>query len=144
MANVLKHYNHTTKLFLGQQVDLSNVKVMLLNDDMAALFDPADTDISDVDAAEVFGNGWAEGGEVLADLAAITVMTNDALLTATNISKTPTDGDIGPAPSAVFYDATSGKLLSFNDFGETKQAGVGTLFKMNFPNGIIPMSYTPA
>ena len=154
MANTTTYYNHTAKLFLNQEVAINNIKAMLLDNNKAALFDATDTTVNAVAGAlagspleranEVYGFGWTQGGELLANVAVTVVATNDALLDADDISITPTGGDIGPTYAALIYDATSSKPLAFNDFGEVKQAGVGTLFLLNFPNGVISMTYTPS
>lgn len=151
MANTTTYYNHTAKLILNQEITKTTLKAMLLNANKAALFVASHTTVDQVAGAlagsplaranEVYGFGWTQGGELLANVAVTTVTTNDALLDADDISKTPTGGDIGPTYAALIYDSTSMKPLAFNDFGEVKQAGVGTLFLLNFPNGIIPMTY---
>jgi hypothetical protein len=154
MANTTTYYNHTAQLILNQSVDINNLKAMLLDNNKAALFNATHTTVNQVAgsltgsplerANEVYGYGWDQGGELLAGVTVTTVNTNDALLDATDISVTPSGGDIGPTYAALIYDATNSKPLAFNDFGEVKLAGVGTLFLLNFPNGVIPMTYTPA
>lgn len=154
MANTTTYYNHTAKLLLAQQVDLDNMKAMLLDGNKAALFDATDTTVDAVAGAlsgspleranEVYGYGWVQGGELLANVTVSVVNTNDALLDADDISVTPTGGDVGPAYAALILDATNDYPLAFNDFGEVKQAGIGTLFLLNFPNGVFPMTYTPS
>ena len=154
MANTTTYYNHTARLILAQLVDTANLKAMLLDAAKATLFDATHTTVNQVAgsltgsplerANEVYGYGWTQGGEALAGVAVTTVATNDALLDANDISVTPTGGDIGPTYAALIYDATNNYPLAFNDFGEVKLAGVGTLFLLNFPNGVIPMTYTPS
>lgn len=154
MANTTTYYNHTARLFLAQLVDIANLKAMLLDADKATLFNATHTTVNQVAGAltgsplerahEVYGFGWTQGGEALVNVTVTTVATNDALLDADDISVTPTGGDIGPTYSALILDATNDYPLAFNDFGEVKTAGVGTLFLLNFPNGVIPMSYTPS
>lgn len=154
MANTTTYYNHTAAKFLAQLVDITNLKAMLLTADKATLFNATDTTVDAVAGAlagsppqranEVYGFGWAQGGELLDNVVVNTVTTNDALLDADDISVTPTGGDIGPTYAALIYDATNMWPLAFNDFGEVKQAGIGTLFLLNFPNGVIPMTYTPS
>ncbi len=154
MANTTTYYNHTAKLILEQSVNLANLKAMLLDANKAALFDATDITVDAVAGAltgspleranEFYGYGWDQGGEAIANVVVTVVTTNDALLDADDISVVPVGGDIGPVYAALIYDATSMKPLAFNDFGEVKQAGVGTLFLLNFPNGIIPMTYTPS
>ncbi|MBI1201502.1 MAG: hypothetical protein GC182_03220 [Rhodopseudomonas sp.] len=228
MPNTMTHFNHTVKRYHNQEINLANLRAMLLTGDKAAMFDAAHTTIdqtmggtksvvtytvgapgkvnwaahglvndtpvlmtttgalltgltagnwyyivnagtndfelsataggasidfsgtqSGVHTAfangdnQFFGNGWTLGGELLTSVAAAIVTTNDSLLGCDNISKTPTGGDIGPSYSGVIYDTKTGYVLHFNDFGEVKNAGIGTLFKWNFPNGIMPMNYTP-
>lgn len=128
MAVTIHIYNHTAKLFANGEVSLSDLKVMLLDSD--ASFDATDTDISDVSTDEVDGGGWTTGGEALAGAAVTTVTTNDAKLDANDIEVTATGSAIGPADSAVIYDSDSGNLLFFIAFGESKQADIGTPFKI--------------
>jgi len=130
----LQHYNHTAKLYAGGEVDLGNVKVMLLNDD--AVFNAADDTLEEVAGAlnvnEVAGNGWTIGGELLSTTA-LTVDTNAAVVDADDISVEATGGDIGPAYKALIYDATSGKPLSFDTFASPRTANEGTPFIVFIP-----------
>ena len=142
MAVTITLYNHTAKLFANSEVTLSTLKLILLNDDAAALFDATDTDMSGLTGAEVSGNGWAAGGELLASVAVTTVTSNDAKLDAADISKTATGGAIGPAEAAVLWDDTGDQPLAFIDFGAAKTADLGTPFNVNWnASGIITWSY---
>lgn len=138
MAVTVSRYNHTVKKVLNAEINYSDLAFMLLDDDAAALFDATHTGIASVDTAEVFGNGWTEGGEDLANAAVTVTTTNDAKLDADDISVTATGGPIGPAYSGVIYEKTSGDLLWFYDFGQVEEAGETTDFKVNLhANGIL-------
>lgn len=154
MANTSYYYNHTAKLLLNQDVDLNNLKAMLLDGAYAALYDATDTTVDAVVGAlsgsplerahEVYGYGWTQGGEALANYTVTIVNTDDALLDADDISASvSSSGDLGPSYAALIYDATNDYPLVFNDFGEAKTAGAGTLMLLNFPNGVISVTYTP-
>lgn len=140
MAVTLSRYNHTTDLFLGQEIDLTGLKVMLLND--APTFDATHTTMAEVEgspSAEVSGNGWDAGGEALAGAAVTVVSTSGAMLDATDLEVTATGGDIGPADRACIYDANhSPPVPLWNiDFGADETAGVGTPFRIVWnANGI--------
>ena len=97
-------YNHTRKLFANDEVNLADLKVMLVN---AHTFDAADTNISAISADEVSGGGWDTGGEPLAGAAVTVVNTNESMLDATDISVAATAANIGPATGAVIYQDTS-------------------------------------
>lgn len=148
MAITVSLYNHTAKLFANAEVDIDNLKFMLLDD--GAAFDATDTSIDDVAGAdtppranEVSGSGWDAGGELL-DNAAVTVTnTNDAKLDADDIEVTATGGPIGPAEYAVVYDATSGNVLAFYDLDGAKEAGETTPFKVVWnANGVLTWTVT--
>lgn len=135
MAVTITPYNHSVKLFANGEVSLADLKFMLLDDNAAALFDATDTDMTGLTGAEVDGNGWTSGGEVLAGAAVTTVTTNDAKLDADDISVTATGGPIGPAESGVIFDSDSNKPLAFVDFGQAEEAGETTDFKVVWPTG---------
>lgn len=133
MAVTISRYNHTIKLLLNQEVDLANLKAMLL--DSNAVFTATDVDTTDVltgAATEVSGNGWDAGGEVIGSVAVTTVDTNDAMIDAADLSITATGADIGPASAALIYDATNDLALWYVDFGGSETAGVGTDFKITW------------
>lgn len=133
-------YNHLAKLLLNQEVDLGNVKAMLL--DGNAAFDATHTDIDQVSnsgAWEVYGNGWAQGGPALTNVSTSIVSTDDAVLTADDVSVTATGGPIGPADAVVFYDASSGKPLAFYAFGGSETAGETTPFKLRILSGLFAL-----
>lgn len=134
MAVTISRYNHSAKLMLNKEIVYTTLKVMLLN--ASATFTATHTTLSQVNntgAYQVSGNGWTAGGETLASAAITIVDTNDAMLDATDISKTASGGSIGPASAAVIYDDThaSDAPLWYVDFGGAKEAGVGTDFKVN-------------
>lgn len=135
MAVTISRYNHTAKLLLNKEIVYTTLKCMLLN--ATASFTATHTTLAQVTntgAYEVSGNGWAVGGELLGSVAVTIVDTNDAMLDAADISKTASGGSIGPAPFAVVYDDThaSDAPLWFINFDGSKEAGVGTDFKVNW------------
>lgn len=93
---------------------------------------------------EVSGNGWTPGGEALTGVAVTTVTTNDALIDADNVVVTASGGQIGFAYGHVFYDSLTGRVIKHTDYGEAWRAGDGTDFKINIPNGLYNLNYTPA
>lgn len=142
MAITHTGFNQTCSLVLGQSVDLSNLKVMLLN--ASASFDATDTTIDDVAGAagphranEVYGNGWTEGGELLASVAVSIANTDEAVLTADDINKIASGGDIGPTPYAVVYDATSDAVLGWIDWDGARTAESGTNLLIPFASGVV-------
>lgn len=154
MANLSYYYNHTAKLLLAQEVDLANLKAMLLGGPYASLYTASHTTVDQVAGAlsgsplerlhEVYGFGWTQGGQALANHTITIVNTDDALYDADDISVSVSSaGDLGPSYAALIYDATNNYPLVFNDFGEAKTAGASTLMLLNFPNGVISLTYTP-
>ena len=143
MAVSLNRYNHTAKRLLNKEVDLANIKLMLL--DNTASFTGAHTSVDQVAGAasphrakEVYGNGWAEGGEQFANLAVTIVNTDDAKIDADDISKTATSGPIGPAYKGLILDGTNLFPLWFVSFGQLEEAGENTDFKYILPaNGLM-------
>jgi len=93
---------------------------------------------------EVSGNGWAPGGEALSSVSVSTITTNDALIDADDVSVTASGGQIGYAFGHVYYDCLTGRVLKHTDYGESWRAGDGTPFKINIPNGLYNLNYTPA
>lgn len=141
MAVTATPYNHTNRLFANGDVDLTSLKVMLVN---GHTFDPTDTDLTGIEADEVHGNGWDEGGEPVTGAAITTVNTDDAKLDGDDISVEATGGAIGPADGAVLVDADNGFPLVYIDFGATKTADEGADFKVTWnAAGIYTWVYTP-
>jgi len=145
MAVTITFYNHTRKLFANGEVNLANLKLMLLDLGLtspAAVFDATDTTIDALSANEVDGGGWTTGGEALASAAVTVVNTNEAKLDAADISVTATGVAIGPATHGVIYDDDQSSpavknLLFFVDFDGAKTADVGADFDVTFDaNGI--------
>ena len=129
---------------LAQQVDLDNLKVMLLNN--SASFDATDTTLVEVagaaNANEVSGNGWTAGGELFANVAVTTTTTDDATLAGDDIRVRATGGNIGPAYNFVVYDDSDADdaPLFFVQFSEAVYAGEGTDFLV--PGAILRLIYT--
>lgn len=129
-------YNHTAKLFANGDVDIANLKVMLVGSGYT--FDATETAMTNATAQEVSGNGWAAGGPALANEAVTITTTNDAKLDADDVSVTASGGSIGPARGLVVYDSTNGYPLKHYDFGSDQTAGDGTPFNVTWnANGII-------
>lgn len=128
MAVTISLYNHTRKKFANGEVNMADLKVMLLNN--SGVFSAAHTNISSLSANEVSGNGWAAGGEALANAAVTIANTSEGKFDADDITKNATGGPIGPAYAAVIYEVSSGDVLAHIDFGQAQQAGVGTDFKI--------------
>ncbi|UUP19496.1 hypothetical protein [Nitratireductor thuwali] len=137
MAFTTTLFNHTTRLFMGQLVNLPNLKVMLL--DSTAAFDPTNTTLEQVagvgNAKEVSGSGWTAGGEPLANVVAATVGSDDGALNADEVRVRATAGDIGPAYALVIFDDLDANKapLIYTDFGGALTAADGVDF-------LIPLS----
>lgn len=141
MAVTVNLYNHTAKKFANKEVTFTTLKLMLLNN--SATFNAAHTNISSVSTNQVSGNGWAAGGPTLQTVTVSVVTTNDAALDADDVSVTATGGNIGPAYKAALYDSTTGDILLWIDFGEAKEAGVGTPLLIQWhPSGIFGWNVT--
>ena len=138
MAITVTRFDHTLMLVGNQGIDYTNLKVMLTNGYTLAT---SETTMTNVSAAEVSGNGWSVGGELIANAAWAQVNTNDSRLDGDDISVTASGGSIGPADAHVVYDATNNLPLIHVDFGESKQAGDTTQFKVSFATtGIIQLT----
>lgn len=140
MAVTITPYNHTAAKLQTLDIDANaaNFKVELLND--SASFTGSHTAKSSVDnsgAYEVYGNGWAQGGEALASVTVTTVNTNASMFDAADLSITATGGAIGPAYKALLYvdeggAGTTKTPLFFIAFGESKTASEGNTFNINW------------
>lgn len=138
----MNFYNQTRKLFSNGEVDISNLKVILLG--AGYTFAAAETDMTNINAEEVSGNGWTAGGEVIANAAVTIKNTNESKLDGDDISVTATGGDIGPATQMVVYDATANAPLFHYSFGSSQTAGDGTPFNVNWnANGIATWNAAP-
>jgi hypothetical protein len=122
-------YNHTAKLFSNGDVNIANLKVMLVN---AYAFVATETVLTAVNAAEVSGFGWAVGGEVITGAAVTITTTNDSTLDGDNISVTATGGDIGPADALVVVDGTNLTPLFHFGFISPQTAPDTTPFNVNW------------
>ena len=138
-----RQFNHTSRLFLSQQVDINNLVVMLL--DNTAVFDATDTTLVDVagvaNAKEVSGNGWTAGGELFENVVVTTTTTDDATLEGDEIRVRALGGNIGPASAMVVYDGTAvnDPPLFYVEFSEPVYAGEGTDFLV--PGTIFNLTY---
>lgn len=135
MAVTFKFYNHTAKLFANQEIDVSNLKVMLRN---GVTFDATDTVVADLGGTEEFGNGWTEGGEPLTN-PAITIDGNDAVLDADNLEVTASGGQISATDGFLIHDDGVTQLVLVEiDFGETKTSDDGIPYQITWNSqGII-------
>jgi hypothetical protein len=123
MAVTMSLYDHTVFLLTSKAVTFTTIKVKLL--DNTAAFTQGNTTVAAVDGSVT------------------QVTTNDAQLSADNVTQTATGGSIGPAYAALVYDSTSNKPLVYIDFGQAQSAGATTDFKIvwDATNGIIKFSY---
>jgi len=109
MPTTIQPYNHTlTRFNTGLNLQANTYKMMLLNND--AVFDATDTTLVEVagvdNANEIFGNGWTEGGETLANVVAAVYDTNGFKFDADNLSVELTD-ELGPIYKFVVYNDTA-------------------------------------
>lgn len=142
MAVTISLYDHTVLRFAnGANAAADAYKVELLND--SATFTAAHTQKTQVDNAgayEVYGNGWTQGGETLANVAISGADTNDAKFDADDVAVTASGGAIGPAYKALLYNATDANSppVAFIDFGAAKTADATTDFKVTWnASGIV-------
>jgi roadblock/LC7 domain-containing protein len=135
MAVTISRYNHTTTMLVNKDVEYSTLKAMLLSG--AATFTAANTTLAQVTnsgANEVSGNGWAVGGQTLANVTVSVVDTNGAMIDADDIDVEAVAGAIGPATALVIYDDSDANKapLWYVDFDGSQTAGEGTPFKITF------------
>lgn len=149
----VSRYNHTAKLFANREVSLQqsppNLYVMLLTaGSPAPVFDATHTTVDEVAGAlegsplerafEVYGFGWAQGGQPLENVVVSVDNTNEAQLDADPISITINGGSLGPTAYALIYDADGMQPLIWVDFEEEHTAGQGTQFRfVPNANGIV-------
>lgn len=142
MAVTVSQYYHTNKLLLNKEVTFTTLKVMLL--DNTASFVGTHTTVDSVAgvltpprAKELYGNGWTQGGELIAGVAVTQTtlggdsINNDATLTGTDLVKTASGGPLPPTAAyyELIYDSTSMKPLWLVSYGQAQQAGDTTDFK---------------
>lgn len=123
-------YNHTRKLFASNEVDLSTLRVMLLN---GHTFEADDVNVKGLTEDEVSGNGWEVGGESVGSAAVTITDTNGAKLDGNDVSVIATGGSIGPADGgAIVADDFSDipRPLFYLDFGGAKIASIDTPFQI--------------
>ena len=129
-------FNHTRKLFANGEIDIANLRVMLLKNYSVDL---SDDNISQLDRNEVMGNGWSEGGELIQNTIIEIENTNQSVLRGADISVTADGGDIGPANGAVIYQDSEGfeYPLFYMEFGDQKISSEGEPFEIVWSvNGI--------
>lgn len=152
MADTLLKYNHSLKLIANKEIDLTAIKVMLLG--AGAAFDAAHTTLNEVAGAaaphranELYGNGWAEGGELLTGVVLTTVLTSGVMLDANDIRKTATGGPIPPGGTTqravMFDDAHASKqVLFWITLEAPRQAGEFVDFLLKWhANGIVRIAW---
>lgn len=146
MAVSIYLYNDTLRRLLNKEVTYTTLKLMLL--DATAAFSGGHTTLNQVAGSghskEVFGHGWPQGGVTLANVLVSLANTNDAKISADNVSVTASAGAIGPCNSGAIYDDTevNDAPLVYLDFGGPANAGDGTAFRVVWPaGGIIPFDY---
>jgi len=140
MAVTINFFDNTRKQFANGEVRLADLKVMLVNNNTAAVFNKAYNNISQIVANEVSGNNFAVGGQAVGSAAIAVTGTNNAVLTGNNISQTASGGPIGPTLGAVLYQCNASTAHPYLqiDFGGSQSAGDGTAFKINWnASGII-------
>jgi len=137
----MNFYNHSRKLFANGEVQINNLKVVLL--DATYTFSATETALTAINAAQVSGNGWTSGGIVIAN-AAVTAVTANAKLDGDDISISASGGDIGPAAALAVVDATNGTPLFFFEFASGQTAGDGTPFNVTFNASGIATFTAPA
>ena len=138
----MQHFNHTRQLFQSGSVDLTTLKVMLVND---YTFDATETDMTTATASEVSGNGWAVGGPTIANVEVTTVSPGDSKLDGDDISITASGGDIGPADGLVVYDSSANdNPLFYYAFPSSQTAGDGTPFNVTWDAAGISTVSAPA
>lgn len=121
-------YDDMAKRFANKEVDLANLKAMLLS---GYTLDTTHTSVStSIAAAEVAGNGWTVGGEAIANAAVSQVNANDAMLDGDDIVVTATGGDIGPFDAIVIYDATNDTPLAHYQFAADQTVPQDTPIKL--------------
>ena len=135
-------YNHTLDgLWSGEFPATHTFNVMLLDD--TAVFDATDTTISEVSnagALEVFGNGWAEGGEALDNVIIDTANTNGVKFDADDFVEVITAGGLSGYKALVIYDNThtTKKPLAYLQLDTTLVTAEGEGVGVFFPDdGII-------
>jgi len=136
MAVTMSFYNHTRKLFANNEVNLSTLRVMLLDGHTQ---DPTDTAVvADlIDDDEVSGSGWDAGGEAIGSAAVTVTDTNEAKLDGNDVVVEATGGSIGPATGAViiaddFAGTPVARPLLYIDFDGSQTAGEGTDFAIRW------------
>ena len=137
MSVTVSVYNHTAaKLWdLSVAANAGNFYVALLTN--SAVFDAAHTTKSQVDnvgAYEVYGNGWTQGGVALSGVSVSTSL-DVSKLDAAGVSVTASGGSIGPAYNALLYidengAGTTKTPLLFIAFNEAKMASEGNSFNI--------------
>lgn len=138
-------YDHTAYLFMsGANSDADTYKVELLDDN--ATFNAAHTTKDEVDgsgAYEVYGNGWTQGGEALANVV-IEQDGNDSKLDADDLAVDISGGDLGPYKKYVVLNNTDGDIpLAFITMDSAQTVTDGNVAGINWnADGIIRSNVT--
>lgn len=129
MSVTVTPYNHTRRLFAAGDVDIADLKVMLLS---GHTLDPTHTNISAIVADEVHGFGWPEGGAAIPNPTLTTTSTNEATLDGDDVSEDANGGDITADGAVIYHDATGSEYPLFHlDPGGEQSAADG------FPFGVV-------
>ena len=126
-------YDHTRKLFANGEINVEDLRVILLRKHEAHL---GDMSLARIDRDEVSGNGWPFGGAQIKNCSIEISEDDEATLRGEDIRVTAVAGSIGPTDSAVI--AAEEFPLFFITFGEDKIASEGNSFIINWNwNGIM-------
>jgi hypothetical protein len=108
MATTNQLYNHTVNCFnTGANAVTDTYRVMLLNDSATFIATHTQlTQVSNADAYEVSGNGWAAGGFTLTGISIAVADTNGGKFDANDVSQAISGGDLGPYYKYVVYNDT--------------------------------------
>ena len=100
-------YNHSVARFMrGENPETDAYKVVLLSS--GAVFDATHTtlaEVTDSGASEVYGYGWAQGGEAIANPSISVYATNKGAFDGDDVVVPIVGGDLGPFSAyAIFND----------------------------------------
>jgi hypothetical protein len=103
-------YNHTRlKLWTNGFPTTDTYKVMLASSSYT--FSAAHTVIGSVNAYEVYGYGWPQGGVTVTNIVITTSGTNGVKFDGDDALQLITEADLGPYAHWVLYNSTTGDLV---------------------------------
>lgn len=129
--------------FLGNINDLNDAATTVNCALMADTYTPAqntDDAWADISADEISGTGYSADGQEISNKS-MTQSGGDAVFDGDNVAWTSSTLD---ARYAVIYEAGSGKLLAYVDFGEVKSSSNGTFEIQWNADGIFKITATQA